>query len=1007
SSRDTNNPIYRPKLTISYQGAGISWAGAVNGNWDTTTANWNVGGYAGLFGSGDHVTFADGAANTSITVASGGVAPASVLISNSSTAYMFSGGRIGGAGGLTKRGSGQATLASSNSYGGLTLVEAGRLIASANGALGTTTAGTTVSSGAALGLQNVGYTTPEPLAIAGSGPAGSGALYASGNSVFGGAVLLMANSTIGVEPFGSLTLTNAISGDNNVVKTGAGTLVFAGSVPNTYGGATYVNQGTLVLAKTAGEAVPGDLVIGDGINPATVRLDNHGQLSGGDFDVVVNTGSQLNLNNYSAGISGMLSLSNGSVVTGTGTLVLAGTVRSAGNQTNTISGRLDLGGGVRLFDVGDGTAVDDLVVSAEIAGGGITKQGPGRLVLSGNNTFGGTLAITSGQVAANSSGALGSVAGGTTVADGARLELRGGIAVGAEPLTLNGTGGGLGALYSATGNNSWAGTITLGSASAIGCDPAATLTVSGTVNAAGHDLSFYGGGNITVHGAITGAGSSVTKVGPGVLTFGGSAPNTYTGPTVVSMGQLVLGKLGAVAIPGQLTIGTFFSQASVSCLGPGQFGLGATATINPASLLDLNGYGARLAGLTLLDAAVETDGGVLEMAGPVACMGSSGSSINGKLSFSGIQDINVKDGTVLLIGASITSGGFNKYGAGTIVLTNVNTVLAGCTINDGAVLVNNPPRAGYGLGPGPVTVTGRGVLGGAGSISGPVNLTGGVLSPGGAVGVPAIDTLIVSNNVVLGPGSVLRIEAGRGPGSIDTLDLQHGGALAIDPNAVLQLIGALEGTEPYIFVRRAQAVSGTFKDLPEGAEVPGQPGWYIHYGTHRVYLSRVPKPIAYFRAFSTNDVVLLMWRTGEEVDTKWFDIYEWKEAMWLQLNKNPIIPQSPTGAVYMMVHPYPNQSGQEPRVFKLVANTSDGEESWIFERDITEFKFSAFPRITEQGVEVRWLSRTDETYDLQWTADIGQPLVPVLTDVPATPPECVVIHQTTNAQGYYRVRMVP
>src|SRR5262249_52297370 len=47
---------------------------------------------------------------------------------------------------------------------------------------------------------------------------------------------------------------------------GPGTLTFAGTNANTYGGSTIVSNGTLVLNKTSGTiAVPGDLVIGSDV----------------------------------------------------------------------------------------------------------------------------------------------------------------------------------------------------------------------------------------------------------------------------------------------------------------------------------------------------------------------------------------------------------------------------------------------------------------------------------------------------------------------------------------------------------------------------------------------------------------------------------------------------------------------------------------------------------------------------------------------------------------------
>src|SRR5262249_25384235 len=75
---------------------------------------------------------------------------------------------------VVKNGSGTLTLANTNSYIGATTVNAGTLVATADGAMGpATAAGITVKAGAALGFAGgVNYTTAEPTTIAGAGPAG-------------------------------------------------------------------------------------------------------------------------------------------------------------------------------------------------------------------------------------------------------------------------------------------------------------------------------------------------------------------------------------------------------------------------------------------------------------------------------------------------------------------------------------------------------------------------------------------------------------------------------------------------------------------------------------------------------------------------------------------------------------------------------------------------------------------------------------------------------------------
>jgi autotransporter-associated beta strand protein len=1000
ASRDTNNPALRPKLTLSYENAAIRWTAATNGNWDTNTGNWDVGGFVGRFDHGDDVTFADGASNPNITVSAAGVSPASVTISNIALSYSFTGGSIGGSGGLTKQGSGNATLAAANTYAGPTLIQAGRLIVSANNALGATAAGTVVSNCAALGLQNVNYAAAEPLSLVGTGVGGSGALYAvSGNSTFGGPVTLAGDTWIGVSSGLGLTLGQSIGGGFALTKIGAGTLTLAGSVPNTYGGATYVNQGTLALTKSTGPAVPGALFIGEGGVPATVRLDNHDQIAP-TSDVTVRAGSQLNLNNYNCSVRN-LALSNATVATGTGLLTLNGNVASAGDQTSQISGKLDLGGTTRAFAVADGAATDDLLISASLANGGLIKSGAGRLVLSGNSSYGGGTVVAEGVLSAASSGALGAPAGITVVSNNARLELRGDAAMGARPLHLYGHGGGPGALCSTAGTNSWSGSIRLGMTATLGAEPGAVLILNGPVDAESHALYFNATGDIALNHAINGKpGSTVIKVGPGTLTFGGSQPNTYAGSTLVWQGQLLLANDAGSAIPGDLVVGDSLigAVASVVCAAPNQFSSQCRATVNRNATLDLNNNDAALGELTLNGGTVQTGTGTLFLGGPLNCIGDLDGWVFGNLTFFDAQDISVRDRGDLHLAANTKGGGFTKTGNGRLILANANRFNGPCTIAEGVVWVNNDPANGFGLGPAEVTVETGAWLAGTGSINGPITVTaGGILSPGNSVG-----TLVATNIISLGSDSILRLDV-NGP-TIDTLDLRHTGELGIQPNARLQLVGAFSGTGPYLCVRAASSISGTFQDLPDGAEVPGQPGWFIHYGEHRIYFSRAPQPIAYFRALSTNGVALVLWRTAEEVEITSFDLLQWVlDTGWVKVNPDPIPARNPAGAVYALVNPYAetNQTCQ----FRLVANTTDGEETWEFERTITEFAFSDRPRPAAEGVELRWFSRQDETYDLLGTPDLNQPLSVIVEGVPATPPENVLVLPTNAPMHFFRLRL--
>ena len=97
--------------------------------------------------------------------------------------------------------------------------------------------------------------------------------------------------------------------------------------------------------------------------------------------------------------------------------VTAGTAQilSGGSAAN--AGSVDLDGGTRTFTVADGSAASDLLVSAAITNGGLTKAGTGTLTLSGVNTYTGATTVSAGRLSVNGSLAASTV----TVSSGATL----------------------------------------------------------------------------------------------------------------------------------------------------------------------------------------------------------------------------------------------------------------------------------------------------------------------------------------------------------------------------------------------------------------------------------------------------------------------------------------------------------------------------------------------------------------------------------------------------------
>ncbi len=497
------------------------------------------------------------------------------------------------------------------------------------------------------------------------------------------------------------TLINAFVGASGntggFTKNGTGTVTFYGD-RNFYTGTTTVNDGTLVLDTSnsfTDETIRGNLVIGDGTGAADSATVIYGtglanNKIANTSAVTINSDGVLNLNSKDDTIDSF-TLSGGHITTGTGVLTLAGNITTTANaaaRTAVIDGVLDLGSSTRTFTVANDTPTSDLTVNAVLNQGSFIKAGLGTMTITSDNTigYGGTTTVNAGVLNIQHSGALGQagasdVLKGTTVATGAALQLQGGIAVGTEALSLSGTGvSSDGALRNISGDNSWAGAISLAGASRINSD-SGTLTVSGSITATNQDLTVGGVGHTTLNGSIGTGSGTLTKDGSGTLTLSGNS--TYGGTTTVSTGIVNIRHDSAL---GSTSVGTTVASGAT-------LQLQNNITVGTEALA-LTGTGVGSAGALQNVSGANTYGGAITV-------GAGGTRINsdsGTLTLTG--NITLGANTLTVGGAGNTTqsavisgtGGLTKDGAGILTLGGASTYSGATTISAGTLRLNASER---------------------------------------------------------------------------------------------------------------------------------------------------------------------------------------------------------------------------------------------------------------------------------------------------------------------------
>ena len=231
-----NNNVYSGTTTV---GEGILLGGAVNA--------FSSGGFMAVWQDGkvDLNGFDQTVMGLSTDAGQGSgnilLTDATLTLGGNSSLFFtttFEGG-ISGTGGVIKEGAYEQRFGGSNTYGGATAINEGRIVATSTNAFSANSAHV-VAAGAVLQLADWDQAIGS-LAGGGDVDLGSGTLTAGGDDT-------------------STTFSGVMSGNGGFDKKGTGTQTFTGA--NTYTGATNVDDGTLVVGVGGAGSIVSDVTVG-------------------------------------------------------------------------------------------------------------------------------------------------------------------------------------------------------------------------------------------------------------------------------------------------------------------------------------------------------------------------------------------------------------------------------------------------------------------------------------------------------------------------------------------------------------------------------------------------------------------------------------------------------------------------------------------------------------------------------------------------------------------------
>ena len=324
-------------------------------------------------------------------------------------------------------------------------------------------------------------------------------------------IVLTANTILSGNTAGAITLGGTVNGGYSLTLNTTGTNTLSGEI----GGSTAL---TTLTTNTGGTTV-----ISVDIETSSTQTYNDAVTISSDVTLTTTNSNVSFGGTTDAGTAG----DTLTIAAGSGDVTFTDAVGGSTAMGNlTITTGAISAAAIKVQGTIDITNTDTSSVTGIISDGAtssiLTKAGSGKLTLSGNNTYTGAVTVNAGRLHITHANGLGTTDAATTVTDGARLNINGGLTI-AEAITINGTGdSSKGALHFNGGNNTISGNITLGADAKIHSHTG-TQTISGTINGA-HSLTITGTDDFTISGIVGGSATldsiTATITSSGTFTVG-------------------------------------------------------------------------------------------------------------------------------------------------------------------------------------------------------------------------------------------------------------------------------------------------------------------------------------------------------------------------------------------------------------------------------------------------------------------------------------------------------